>query len=130
MRTLQGRNNTLQTRELHKGIQAFLVINGDIGNTLDIFQVTMLWSDPGIIQAGSNRINRQWIPFLVLQVIALKSVNGPLGAQGKGGCIFSGIQPFSGRFDANHPDIFIIQKCSKQTHGIGASTDTGHENIG
>lgn len=99
MGAFQRWNNAFNTRQNKESVQTFLVCNRFILDAADIFQIAVLRADTRIIESGRNRINRQWIAFFILQVIAFETVERSLRAKAQGSSMIRRIQSFTGRLD-------------------------------
>ncbi|MNC42963.1 hypothetical protein D3C75_917990 [compost metagenome] len=64
------RNNPFGYAEQLQGFQCFIIRNGYIPGTVDIFEVGMLRSYSGIVQTGGYGMRLLYLSMLILQQIA------------------------------------------------------------
>ena len=122
---LQGRDDPLQARQRHEGIQTLVVRGRGVLDPVDVFQKAVLGPDTRVVQPRGDRIHRQRIALLVLQVVALEAMQGARGAQGQGRGVIRGIESPPRRLDSHQLHILIVEKRGEGADRIRATPDTG-----
>mmetsp|Transcript_21830 Transcript_21830/g.44857 ORF Transcript_21830/g.44857 Transcript_21830/m.44857 type:complete len:448 (-) Transcript_21830:28-1371(-) len=127
------RNDTLQSGQLEKGVNDLLVGGKLVRDAAQILEKGMLGTDSGVIKPrGAGMYGRGFSGFLVQKCIALHSVNDSRSSQSQSRRVVAlshGETP-SGRFDADHLDILVFQKCRKEAERVASAPDAGHQIIG
>src|ERR1700743_3555092 len=85
MRRFQSRDDALQLGEQHKGVQRFLVGDGEIFHPADVLQPAMLRSHARIAEPRRDGMVLDHVAVLILQQIRTRAMQHPGRALGNGG---------------------------------------------
>ncbi len=69
------------------------------------------------------------LAVVVLQQVGAVAVQDAGRAAVETGGMAAALQPFAGRFDADHGHIRIVEKGVEQPHGVGTAADAGDERV-
>ena len=127
---LQGRDDALQLAEQLQGIEGLRIRDGAVLGPADGLEIAVLRAHTGVIQAGTDGVRLLHLPLLVLEQQAHRPVQHAYATLGNGGGMATGGNAIAGRFHADQADVGVLDKGVEQTHGIGAPTNAGHQDIG
>ena len=89
----------------------------------------MLGADAGVIEPGRDGVGVHNLTGFIRHQI------GPIAVENTGNTgtqwrrVGTGLQPMSTGFDAVHGHFPVIEKRVEQTDGVGATTDTGDQDV-
>ena len=127
----QRGDDAFDARELHKGMQTFLIISGHIVHPPQVFQKTVLRANARVIQSRSDGVHGRRFALIVFQYIAIHTVKLPrLAHAQRSGVSPRFIQAFARRFHTNQMHGCILQKRGKYAHGIAAAAYAGDHMLG
>src|SRR6267378_3166801 len=96
---LESRKNAFQSRQGGEGVQSLLVRHSFIQYSGPVFQVSMLGTDPRVVETSGNTMRRLDLTVGVLQQVALAAVEDPRPARAQGCRMFPARNPRTRGFD-------------------------------
>src|SRR2546430_9196216 len=89
----------------------------------------MFWPDGGVIETGGHRMGQFDLAFVVGEQESFRSLEHAEASALETGCMFAAANAFAAGFDADHPNISVLQEWMEQSDRVAAAADAGDEQI-
>src|SRR6266705_6952602 len=89
----------------------------------------MFRSNCGVIETGGHRMGQFDLPFFVGEQKSFRSLQDAEASALKTGRMFTAANAFASGFDANHPNMSILQKGMEQPDGVAPATNACDQQI-
>mmetsp|Transcript_4117 Transcript_4117/g.15030 ORF Transcript_4117/g.15030 Transcript_4117/m.15030 type:complete len:361 (+) Transcript_4117:43-1125(+) len=128
--SFESRDDTFQARDVHEGIEGFLVGDGVVFSAAEILQKGVLGANAWVVKTGGNRVRLDDLTFVVLNEVGERPVQHTRRTEGqRRRVLLARADAFASRFDANNADGFFVNKVVEQTHGVGTATDARDKDV-
>src|SRR5690554_2890629 len=122
-------DDALGAAELFEGIERLAIGDGAVRGAARVLEEGVLRANAGVIEAGRNAMRLDHLAVLILQKIALRTVehaHTPLRERSR---VPIGIEPFAGRLDAKEFDLGIADEFVKEPHRVRTAADARDKGI-
>mmetsp|Transcript_9374 Transcript_9374/g.23303 ORF Transcript_9374/g.23303 Transcript_9374/m.23303 type:complete len:281 (-) Transcript_9374:353-1195(-) len=90
----------------------------------------VLRPDPWVVQAGADAVGLDDLTVVVLEELAEGAVQDARLAVGERGRVLVRIQAVAGRLHSDEPHVVVLHEIVEEAHGVAATADARHENVG
>ena len=113
-----------------KASSASSSVADDVFDAAELVQPGMLGADAGVVEAGGDRVRLVDLAVRVLEQVGAVAVQHAGAAAGQRGGVLAAVEAAAGGFDAEHPDVGVVEEGEEQAHRVRAAADRGDQRVG
>src|SRR5262245_35875554 len=129
VRGLERGDDALETGQFAEGAESFRVGDRDVCGATGIPQVRVLRSDPGIVQAGRDRVRFEDLALIVFEHCGEGAVQHTLSSGDQRGAVPTGLEALPAGLDSDQLDR-VIEEGVEAADRVGAAANAGDHPLG